>query len=67
MPTTGVEKLFKCPDCGSNIRTEDLIYPIPDVSEKVLPGEAMPQGECPECGGLIPHDAGEGDRADDQD
>lgn len=50
-------KVFECPGCRARVDGGELIYPVPDVQEKVLPGEPMPEGECPECGELI----GEGD------
>jgi hypothetical protein len=49
-----VARLYKCPDCGATVESGDLVYPIPDVEEKVLPGEPMPVGECRECGALVP-------------
>lgn len=43
-----------CPGCGVRLDIEALIWPIPDLVEKVLPGEVMPAGECPDCGELVP-------------
>lgn len=49
-----------CQDCGRVYATEDeLIYPFDDVFERVLPGERMPSGECPECGALVNEIEGE--------
>ena len=45
-----------CPGCGVRLDTEGLIWPIPDLAERVLPGEVMPAGECPDCGELVLHD-----------
>ena len=42
-----------CPDCDQCLDDDALVWPIPDIAEKVLPGEAMPAGECPDCGALI--------------
>lgn len=47
-------RIYKCEDCGAEVESGRLIWPITDVSEKVLPGEIMPAGECPECGALVP-------------
>ena len=46
-------KTYVCPGCESRVTDDRLVYPVPDVQEKVLPGEPMPYGECPECGSLI--------------
>ena len=46
-------RIYRCEDCGAEIESGRLIWPITDVSEKVLPGEIMPAGECPECGALV--------------
>jgi endogenous inhibitor of DNA gyrase (YacG/DUF329 family) len=43
----------RCPECRTKLDTRDLIWPIPDVHEKVLPSEPMPEGECPDCGALV--------------
>ena len=45
--------IYACPGCGARLDSGSVIWPIPDIEEKVLPGEAMPAGECPECGELI--------------
>ena len=45
--------IYECPGCGAHLDSGSVIWPIPDVEEKVLPGESMPAGECPECGELI--------------
>ena len=45
--------MLECPNCRARHNALDLIWPIPDVCEKVLPGEIMPLGECPDCGELI--------------
>lgn len=39
----------ECQNCGKVWREKDLINPIPDLHERVDPGEVMPNGECPEC------------------
>jgi uncharacterized membrane-anchored protein len=41
-----------CQDCNKLWREEDLVLPIKDIFQRVLPGEPMPSGECPECGAL---------------
>jgi len=42
-----------CPGCGQHLDDDALVWPVPDVGEKVLPGEMMPAGECPDCGSLV--------------
>jgi len=43
-----------CPTCDQKLDDEAIVWPIPEVCEKVLPGEVMPAGECPDDGTLIP-------------
>ena len=47
-------RYYICPECEVRLGIDTLIYPVPEVEERVLPGEAMPAGECPECGALVP-------------
>lgn len=42
----------RCQNCGKLWREKDLINPIPDLHERVDPGEKMPNGECPGCGAV---------------
>ncbi len=42
----------RCQNCGKGWREKDLINPIPDLHERVDPGEPMPNGECPGCGAV---------------
>lgn len=51
--------MFECPGCEAKLKKADLIWPIPDVEEIVLPGELMPEGLCPECGTPVYADAEE--------
>lgn len=44
---------YECPGCGTPVSADELVWPIPEVCEKVLPGEEMPAGECPYCEELI--------------
>ena len=46
--------MYICPGCDSQVSDDEIIYPVPEVEERVLPGEVMPAGECPACGELIP-------------
>jgi hypothetical protein len=39
-----------CNDCGSEFVHQDL-EPIKHLHSRVLPGDVMPVGQCPECGG----------------
>lgn len=45
-----------CPHCSTEMATGDLtpLEDVEDLLERVQPGELVPQGECPECGGLVP-------------
>jgi hypothetical protein len=41
----------ECQDCGTRWADADL-RAVRHLTERVLPGEPMPSGECPECGAL---------------
>jgi hypothetical protein len=41
----------ECQDCGTRWDEADL-RAVRHLTERVLPGEPMPSGECPECGAL---------------
>jgi hypothetical protein len=41
----------ECADCGTRTR-ESKLKEIRDFSQRVMPGEECPAGECPECGAL---------------
>lgn len=45
--------MIYCPECEARLDADDLVWPIPDVCERILPGEPMPMGACPNCGELI--------------
>jgi hypothetical protein len=46
------EHQSECQNCGQ-VWPDDAIDPqIPDLHERVAPGEPMPTGECPDCGCL---------------
>lgn len=42
---------YICQNCGTDWAEASLL-PINDVFERVQPGDTMPDGECPECGGV---------------
>lgn len=42
---------FVCQDCTSHWQ-QQVLRPIQDIFERVMPGEPMPAGECPSCGAL---------------
>ncbi len=44
--------LFECQNCDEKFTEGELINPIPDIGQRVAPGEPMPAGECPKCGAL---------------
>ena len=48
-----MKHLCTCGDCEQRWDPGDLVWPIPDVSDRVTPGEVMPAGECPDCGALV--------------
>jgi predicted RNA-binding Zn-ribbon protein involved in translation (DUF1610 family) len=52
---------FICPNCGRILHSEnELAHPfpdIPDLLERISPGETVPYGECPNCGALVHADA----------
>lgn len=57
-------KRYECENCRTQFaEIEDLINPIPDLEERVLPGEPMPFGACPECGAVV-HPIGKPDPPD---
>lgn len=46
----------ECGNCGKVWDEEELtrVFPdIPDLAERIAPGEPVPSGECPECGALV--------------
>lgn len=42
----------QCANCQAYYHADELVYPIPDLHERVDPGEPVPEGECPVCGAL---------------
>jgi len=42
----------QCANCQAYWHSDELVYPIPHLEERVAPGEPMPEGECPACGAL---------------
>jgi len=45
----------RCQGCDWTGTEEDMEHVganIPDLGQRVMPGEPMPAGECPECGAL---------------
>ena len=49
-PPIGEES--RCQNCGWQGPDGSLKTPIPDIFQRVDPGEEMPSGECPDCGAL---------------
>jgi hypothetical protein len=45
------ELMSECANCGKVFSIEEL-EDISDFWGRVLPGETMPSGQCPECGCL---------------
>lgn len=48
------ETIIVCTSCESRFPERLIVWPIPDVCERVEPGDVMPRGACPDCGELIP-------------
>ena len=47
---------IECGNCGKVADEEELakVFPdIPDLTERIAPGEPVPLGECPACGALV--------------
>jgi endogenous inhibitor of DNA gyrase (YacG/DUF329 family) len=46
-----------CPNCQKVMRRESqlrCVFPdIPDLLQRISPGEEVPIGECPDCGALV--------------
>jgi hypothetical protein len=49
---TDAETVYECQDCGKRWLLDELKLDIPDIQQRVAPGEPMPAGECPDCGAL---------------
>jgi len=45
------EGVAECQDCGGRWGENDL-HVVRHLTERVLPGETMPAGECPDCGAV---------------
>jgi hypothetical protein len=43
------DSLHQCQNCGTLYLFSELTNPVPDLQERVAPGEPMPSGECPEA------------------
>jgi hypothetical protein len=46
----------ECGNCGKVSDESELTHPfpdIPDLTQRIEPGEPVPFGECPECGALV--------------
>ena len=50
---TTTDVSYRCPGCNTRLTQSDMTWPIPDICERLLPGERMPIGECPDCQGLV--------------
>jgi hypothetical protein len=46
-----MEKFYVCQNCN-NVLPIDELKPIKHAEQRIEPGEIMPAGECPQCGGL---------------
>jgi len=52
MGAADAETVYECQDCGKRWSLDELKLDIPDIQQRVAPGEPMPAGECPDCGAL---------------
>jgi len=48
-------RYYLCP-LGHRIPLDAIVNPILDLTERVLPGEPLPLGECPACEELVSAD-----------
>ena len=44
--------LHQCQNCNAILLERMLVNPIPDLLERVAPGEPMPSGVCHSCGAV---------------
>ena len=48
-----MSKKVKCPNCDWTGTDDDIdLCDVPDLIERIEPGEEVPAGECPKCGSL---------------
>ena len=55
-PSNTGRKFATCDDCETAWGMDELMttFPdIPDLIERINPGETVPAGECPQCGALV--------------
>jgi DNA-directed RNA polymerase subunit RPC12/RpoP len=51
---TLMPKSYECTNCGRVDGPLKRVFPdIPDLLERIAPGEPVPEGECPHCGFLV--------------
>lgn len=62
-PNVPTQEDGQCEDCGVILGPRAMM-PVEDLSSRVEPGEPMPAGQCPECGGLVHLIEEEGEDAD---
>lgn len=51
-PARQMVTVYRCQNCDYETRYDSDLNEVKDVRERVLPGEPMPDGECPECGAV---------------
>ena len=54
-----MSSFIQCDNCGKRFRAGEIVvaFPcIPDLTERVSPGEVVPFGECNDCGCLFDYD-----------
>ena len=44
---------YRCDNCDMGFRSVNELNPVVDQELRVAPGEAVPVGECPECGAVV--------------
>lgn len=44
---------LSCRDCGAAFQGGDELLPVRDPGSRLRPGDPMPHGDCPSCGGQV--------------
>ena len=50
---SAIETIYRCQNCNWITKNADKLEPVSGLYKgRILPGEIMPEGECPKCGGV---------------
>lgn len=52
-PDAAAQTVHACDNCDFTTTDPANLLTVQCLSQRVLPGETMPSGECPECGALV--------------